>query len=51
MDYEEDLGEMQEAAKAAGRQNLKQTKGAARLFGMVIESAKLTNRGKHFIIS
>lgn len=35
VDYEEDLGEMQEAAKAAGRQNLKQTKGAARLFGMV----------------
>ena len=35
VDYEEDLGEMQEAAKAAGRQNLKQTKGAARLFGLV----------------
>ena len=35
LDYEEDLGEMQEVAKTAGRQNLKQTKGAARLFGMV----------------
>jgi len=35
VDYEEDLGEMQEVAKTAGRQNLKQTKGAARLFGMV----------------
>ena len=35
VDYAEDLGEMQEAAKTAGRQNLKQTKGAARLFKMV----------------
>lgn len=35
IDYEEDLGEMREAAMTAGRQNLKQTKGAARLFKMV----------------
>merc|ERR1711902_275363 len=35
VDYEEDLGEMQEVAKIEGRQNLRQTKGAARLFGMV----------------
>ena len=35
LDYEEDLGEMKEAAASAGRQNLKQTKGAARLFKMV----------------
>ena len=35
VDYEEDLGELKESAASAGRQNLKQTKGAARLFKMV----------------
>ena len=35
VDYEEDLGEMKEAAESAGRKNLRQTKGAARLFKMV----------------
>jgi len=30
--YEEDLDEMQEVAESSGRKNLKQTKGAARLF-------------------
>ena len=35
VDYEEDLGEMKEIAESAGRKNLKQTKGAARLFKMV----------------
>jgi len=34
-DYEEDLAEIKEVAESAGRENLKQTKGAARLFGMV----------------
>merc|ERR1719270_1023426 len=34
LDYEEDLGEMKEIAESTGR-NLKQTKGAARLFKMV----------------
>ena len=34
-DYEEDLAEIQEMAESTGRKNLKQTKGAARLFGMV----------------
>ena len=34
-DYEEDLAEIKEVAESAGRRNLKQTKGAARLFGMV----------------
>jgi len=34
-DYEEDLAEIQEMAESSGRKNLKQTKGAARLFGMV----------------
>ena len=34
-DYEEDLAEIREMAETAGRRNLKQTKGAARLFGMV----------------
>jgi len=32
VNYEEDLDEMQEVAESSGRQNLKQTKGAARLF-------------------
>merc|ERR1712083_1011492 len=31
-EYEEDLDEMQEVAESTGRKNLKQTKGAARLF-------------------
>merc|ERR1719228_2569687 len=30
--YEENLGEMQEVAESSGRKNLRQTKGAARLF-------------------
>merc|ERR1712142_1378601 len=32
VEYEEDLDEMQEVAESTGRKNLKQTKGAARLF-------------------
>merc|ERR1711892_926531 len=32
VNYEEDLGEMKEVAESSGRKNLKQTKGAARLF-------------------
>jgi len=32
VDYEDDLGEMKEVAESTGRKNLKQTKGAARLF-------------------
>jgi len=32
VNYEEDLGEMKEVAESTGRKNLKQTKGAARLF-------------------
>eukprot|EP00092_Neocalanus_flemingeri_P029121 GFUD01031609.1.p1 GENE.GFUD01031609.1~~GFUD01031609.1.p1 ORF type:complete len:978 (+),score=383.40 GFUD01031609.1:80-3013(+) len=32
VDYEEDLGEMKEVAESTGRKNLRQTKGAARLF-------------------
>merc|ERR1719291_297948 len=32
VDYEDDLGEMKEVAESSGRKNLKQTKGAARLF-------------------
>jgi len=32
VDYEEDLGEMKEVAEISGRKNLRQTKGAARLF-------------------
>eukprot|EP00091_Calanus_sinicus_P011562 TRINITY_DN26123_c0_g1_i1.p1 TRINITY_DN26123_c0_g1~~TRINITY_DN26123_c0_g1_i1.p1 ORF type:complete len:253 (-),score=123.66 TRINITY_DN26123_c0_g1_i1:266-961(-) len=34
-DYDEDLGEMKEVAESTGRKNLKQTKGAARLFKKV----------------
>lgn len=35
VDYDEDLGEMKEVAESTGRKNLKQTKGAARLFKKV----------------
>ena len=34
-DYEEDLKEIKEVAESSGREHLRQTKGAARLFGMV----------------
>jgi len=34
-DYEEDLAEIKEVAESTGREHLRQTKGAARLFGMV----------------
>jgi len=35
VDYQEDVGEMQEVAEIAGRKNLRQGKGAARLFKKV----------------
>eukprot|EP00090_Calanus_glacialis_P034991 TRINITY_DN5966_c0_g1_i1.p1 TRINITY_DN5966_c0_g1~~TRINITY_DN5966_c0_g1_i1.p1 ORF type:complete len:969 (-),score=376.28 TRINITY_DN5966_c0_g1_i1:129-3035(-) len=35
VDYDEDLGEMKEVAESTGRKNLRQTKGAARLFKKV----------------
>ena len=36
VDYEEDLGELKDVAESSGRKQMKQTKGAARLYKKVI---------------